>query len=329
MSNCIIRYATPKDVPKIMTYIGENFKKNHILSRDKQLFKWQYTTNKLDYVIAIDEKNIIHGMLGFISYSNGKNRDIATSMWKADEGFSFLGLRLLQFVLENETYRCCFSPGINIKTTKKLYHRFGFKVDVMKQWYRLNKRENYNIANISDKHFVEVNNDKELTLVSINSFNELIKLFDMQKYNLITNIPYKSNEYLRRRYFEHPTYKYLIYGIKEKFVETIIILRKQECNNSCCLRFIDCIGNYQKLGMITNLLDELMNLHNAEYIDMYEVGLDDNLLYNAGWLKVGEDNNIIPNYFYPFESKNIDVYYCTTSNDIVLFKGDGDQDRPN
>ena len=37
----------------------------------------------------------------------------------------------------------------------------------------------------------------------------------------------------------------------------------------------------------------------------------------------------VPDYFSPFEQKNIDIHFFTTHNQpTCLFKGDGDQDNP-
>ena len=37
----------------------------------------------------------------------------------------------------------------------------------------------------------------------------------------------------------------------------------------------------------------------------------------------------IPNYFEPFERINVDIYFAASvSKGLVLFRGDGDQDRP-
>ena len=47
--------------------------------------------------------------------------------------------------------------------------------------------------------------------------------------------------------------------------------------------------------------------------------------------KTDDDMNIIPDYFSPFEQKNIDIW-VDSSNRIdtcCFFKADGDQDRPN
>lgn len=331
MENYIIRYATKEDIPNIKRFIDESWKKNHILAREEGFFEWQYTSDKLDYVLGIDTEGNIQGMLGFISYSDGDDRDIATSMWKANPGTGFLGIKLLLYVLDEEPHRTLFSPGINVKTSHAIYKRMKIATGKMNQWYRLRKGESYSVSKIVDARIPEYIHVHEAVAVRYFTLEDLTEDFDFGKYVSKQSVPYKSLQYLRRRYFEHPMYKYLIYGIKLDGSETnaIIVLRIQECNGARVLRFVDCIGNTETLGSITHFLDELLDEFSAEYIDMYEKGVDGDILRNAGWIKLDETDNIIPNYFAPYEQINVDINYCTSDENIILFRGDGDQDRPN
>ena len=137
-------------------------------------------------------------------------------------------------------------------------------------------------------------------------------------------------EYIKRRYFLHPSYEYLIYGIKEDGeTKTVIVLRIQEYDGSRAIRFVDCIGDYSLIGAVTAFVDKLMDDIDAEYIDMYETGVSKENLTDAGWTELVNTENVIPNYFSPYVQSNVDVNFCTTNEEIVLFRGDGDQDRPN
>ena len=71
-------------------------------------------------------------------------------------------------------------------------------------------------------------------------------------------------------------------------------------------------------------------LKGYEYIDFYLYGIEDDILRDAGFVLQDDDVNIIPNYFEPFVQKNISLdFYADSLEEIILFKGDGDQDRPN
>lgn len=326
-----IRYAQENDIPAIKKYIDNNWKKGHILAQENGLFEWQYFSNKWDYVIALDSNGIIQGIIGFISYDDSPEKDIAISMWKANAGTGFLGIKLLMYLMENEPHRTLFSPGINMTTSGVVYKRMKISTGRMNQWYRLRKVDEYKIAKIKDYNIPNVKNSDIISFVKYNSFSDFITDFDINKYVSKESIPYKSLSYLKRRYFQHPSYSYVIYGLKPDGISTctVIILRVQECNGSKSIRFVDCIGNIEALAHSTTFFDNLLLQENAEYIDMYEQGVSDELLRNAGWIRLDETHNIIPNYFSPYEQRNIDVYYCTTNENIILFKGDGDQDRPN
>ena len=106
-------------------------------------------------------------------------------------------------------------------------------------------------------------------------------------------------------------------------------MRIQECNDSCLLRIIDCIGDHELIAHFTGEIDRLMELHNCEYADCYESGIADEIFSEGGWKPVEDSGNIMPDYFAPFEQRNIDIYYMSEIDNAILFKGDGDMDRPN
>ena len=93
---------------------------------------------------------------------------------------------------------------------------------------------------------------------------------------------------------------------------------------------MDFLGDEKEFNELISYLVEKMFQEKHEYIDIYEIGLEDITLENSGFLERFEnDVNIIPNYFEPFVQKNIEIYYMSNCKDkFRMFKGDGDQDRP-
>lgn len=330
-----IRFATKSDTNAIMEYIDEFWRKGHILARNRELFEWQYGGDtKLNIVLGIGEDKRIYGMLGFIPYGTSEKKDIALALWKAEPGTGFLGVRLLRFLMENEPHREIVCPGINMQTTSKIYEYVGMSVDKMVQWYRLADRSSYLIAKVADREIPPYKNTADqMGLIEVDSVEELRKLG--VDHSETSKIPNKTEKYIEKRYFEHPIYQYQVYAIDENKNgtenknRTIIVLRIQECNGARALRLIDCIGDPNRILNITEALDKLMDELVCEYIDTYEAGMDEDVFWNAGWRKVEEEGNIIPDYFSPFEHRKVDIYYSTSNKRAVLFKGDGDQDRPN
>ncbi len=329
-----IRFATKADTERIMNYIDTYWKKGHILSRDRDLFDWQYGNEgeKLNIVLGIDEANDIQGMLGFVPYDHGDNKDIALALWKANPSTGFLGIKLLKFLLENEPHRGVVCPGINMDTTSKIYEYMGMRVGCMSQWYRLRKKDSYIIAKVVDntipKHSSTRGRGRLIKLESEVDFERNFN-FDCNEY--AKSVPYKSLTYITKRYYYHPTYKYLLYGLMndENIADVVFVFRVQEHNGARALRLIDCIGDTERIGAITPEIDKLMEQYDCEYTDAYETGIDDEIFLSAGWKKVENEGNIIPDYFSPFEHRKVDIFYAASELETILFKGDGDQDRPN
>ena len=73
-----------------------------------------------------------------------------------------------------------------------------------------------------------------------------------------------------------------------------------------------------------------MKQNSCEYVDIYAYGFTTELMEKAGFCeRMEEDENIIPNYFEPFEQRNIELWMMRPEVDgLILMRGDGDQDRP-
>ncbi|MDE6748858.1 MAG: hypothetical protein K2K21_07340, partial [Lachnospiraceae bacterium] len=76
--------------------------------------------------------------------------------------------------------------------------------------------------------------------------------------------------------------------------------------------------------------DRILEELGYEYIDFYCYGISDDIMRQSGFIKrESDDVNIIPNYFEPFEARNVDIYFVSNVLDkLHLYRGDGDQDRP-
>lgn len=204
ISECKIRFANYDDIPAIMQYIDKYWKKNHILARDKELFEWQYINyGQVNFVIATDINDKIQGILGYIPYSQSSDKDIALALWKANHSESFLGIRMLLFLKKELEYNNIVCTGINMKTTSKIYAQCGFMVGKMSQWYRLSNTRNYIIGKIKDYN-IPCCSDLGYSLSLLDNIGEIQSWIKSKKEN---DVPYKSLEYLKKRYFEHPYYQ--------------------------------------------------------------------------------------------------------------------------
>lgn len=325
----MIRFAGEDDIQGIMDFIDRYWKQGHILGTNEAFFRYEHLLGgEVTYVISENAEGGIDAILGYIPYGK-KNRDVMTVMWKANHtGNPTLGLDLFHFLQQNADVRIVASPGSG-KKLRGLYTYLGYQFGKMTQWYRLCEKEEYRIANIKDRRIPQPKHG-QFCYKKYDTWNSLTADFDFEAYYNTNPKPLKEDWYFKKRYFDHPIYQYDIYGLinEENRVNTLLVFRLTSIDGACVLRFIDSIGNYENIKNATALIDSLLAQYGAEYIDCYETGVADRYFSEAGWIKTEETVNIIPNYFAPFVQENIDIYYFSTDPDVILFKGDGDQDRP-
>ena len=328
MAMCEVRFAQQADIGQIMHFLDVCWRKGHILARDRKMFVWQYHFGEaLSMVLGVDEDQEIQGVLGFIPYeSDGDEKpDVCLALWKANPGQAFLGMRMLLFLQKYVPHRRLFCVGINLQTTERIYKEFGFHIGRMKQWYRLRRQSLYQIAGVKNAAVPELQ-EEQLSLHIVTDCMVLQNLSDV----FGTGVPRKSRSYIEKRYMLHPRYHYDIYLARNSEEKSLLlVLRAQEWHDAVALRLVDCIGELSLLPQCSEAIDRILEEKGAEYIDCYEAGVPDRLMRLAGYLEVDGSGNIIPNYFQPYVKENISIDYAADGTDFVLFRGDGDQDRPN
>lgn len=317
----MIEYMKESSKRNFFEFLEDNWNINHIYLKDKDYFEYEFSDNS-NFILAKDNDKIV-ATLGYFDYDN--KGDIFTVIWK-NSGKMNDGLKCLQFLL-NTGYKSVSSCGINKKTIP-IYDFLGINTGRLKHFYILNQKiKEYKIAKIIEKNIKKVEYEKVNDVIEVNNINELLNLINYQElknYNF-----YKSPEYFNKRYFKHPYYKYHIL-VKSKNTNSILVYRIVKENGGSCIRIMDFLGDEKEFNEYISYLVEKMFQEKHEYIDIYEIGLEDSTLKNIGFLeRVEEDSNIIPNYFEPFVQKNIEIYYMSNCKDkFRMFKGDGDQDRP-
>jgi hypothetical protein len=340
----IIKIAEKSDIDDIQYFINSDWKENHILARDKSFFKYEYLFNdKINFIIAKSE-NEIQGILGFIpSKIDTKNKinyiennsDFCATLWKVKKNNinPSTGLKLLQYLRDLNGSRVLFCVGIN-KKTLGIYRYLGIYTGLLNHFVMINNKiKRFEIASVSNsndftnKHVL----NNKFSVKIINSEIELSE-YNFEKFK--DRIPFKNKSYFTKRYFEHPIYQYKIYGVYFlNKLEAIFVTRIQQHNERKVIRIIDFYGNQKNIKIFSNFLLDLIVEKNYEYADFYCFGIDNSILESAGFKLVNQNSNdlIIPNYFNPFLQQNIPIRFFLDSKEIdraLLFKGDGDQDRP-
>ena len=329
-----IRFARYDEIRDIMDFIEKYWKSGHILSRNRSFFEYEFVVDdRVNFVIARSrEVGDIHGIIGFIP-SNHNPRELYgwDVVWKVreDVAVSMLGIELKKRLRELTGVKAMLSVGDDSRTSVPIM-RVIFKsfVTKMNHYYCLACKDEYRVARIEKKIYrnaISGFNKSVVRLYTIDEVKDKYKLFWSEK-----SIPMKDYWYIEKKYFRHPIYKYMVYGLgrSENSITSLMICREQECNGEKVLRIIDYIGEQKNFAGLGDFFESELNKY--EYIDMYCYGMCEEYILDAGMVKVQEDDaNIIPDYFNPYELRNVDIWVgSSTEKDCVFFKGDADQDRP-
>ncbi len=330
-----IRQANRDDIPAIMAYIGEDWKKGHILSVNRALFEYMYLEpdGSVNMVIAVNRsKNRIDGCEGFLKASLGTGMfDAWGSIWKArKDARPMLGTDVLQYRRSLPGIRHSLGIGLNPNTSAKIHSRFLKEpVDKMKHWYYLADRAEYRLALVSHRD-APVPLPEEGTWAKPLDVSAFAVAFDHMPQDTAL-VPYKDKAYYLHRYFAHPIYVYQAYGIYQKDAIKAIFLAREDCHEGrIAVRIVDYCGDEGFLYGIGRYMPEFFAKESVEYVDFYEYGFSDENFRKAGFCLLAEnDTNVIPNYFAPFVRENVDIWITSPVENAKFVKGDGDMDRPN
>lgn len=326
-----IRRAIYDDIPGIMTFIDEYWKKNHILARDRIFFEWQFIVDDiLDFFIAVDDEDAsIVGVNGVIRYNKLDHTDITCCLWKVIPKKSpMLGLEFGPAVYNDMEPAHAVGLGLNARS-RKVEKLYGGRVEKLKRYYRLGFFDEFKIAVVNDVNRKKCLPDKAY-FKEISRIDDFANIIDEKILSDV--VPHKDYWYINHRYFEHPTYKYKLLQLfcDDNPLTSVFVTREIMCGDRKVLKIVDYYGDDKYIQYSGTAFDMLLKQDCYEYVDFYFYGLEEKYLELAGFFEL-DDNNIIPNYFEPFEQKNVDIYVSLCYEDmdkIRLFRADGDQDRP-
>ena len=330
-----ISIAKLDDLDEIMQFIDNEWEKGHILGTNRDFFLYEYQNKELlNFVISKNQSNKINGILGFLKSSSDVNSTLWTTMWKVSKSTNspMLGIEILNF-LRKQDYNNIISVGINLKTIE-IYKYLGFKTGVLEHYFIPNHNINKNQIAIIPTHLKNNINfpviNKDITCKKI-TIKEVQESFNFNKYKSLSHN--KDLNYFKKRYFQHPIYKYDVYGsYKDSKLHALLVVRISSYLESSCIRIVDFYGEAVFLDSISMTLVKIMHEKNHEYIDFLCSGLSSTTMLKAGFIKVNDEDVVIPNYFEPFVRKNIFINFFTGSSldgeNLRIFKADGDQDRP-
>lgn len=331
-----LRFASRSDIDRTTAFVNQYYQKNHILWLDRELFEYMYLENdgRLNFVMAFEpNSDALIAILGYIP-SDAAHSRISLSMWKSRSDSHLrqykAGLAVLRFLINELKPKSIFSTGISADT-RDVYRFLGYSCDVMNHHVLVNNQISdfriiTNPPTASHEHLsddpavyslAQLNTDEELRRAAASlNFSETLKDVD----------------YLCHRYLHHPRFKYEIREVIQNAKTVgILVFRRSFANGSSCIRIIDVVGAENCLKSAVRPLVQEMQQNGDEYIDLLSWGLDGEQIKDLGFNDCREFTDcVVPEYFSPFSQTNVDrLLFTNLPNAEIIYKGDGDQDRPN
>lgn len=324
------------DTEEIMAFLRENYDPDHILAIDRNFLLYEHAWgSRLNFVKAINSRErTVEGVVGFNQYSSrlrGGHISSTTLSVRRHCEVPFIGIQLIREL--KKLVGCESYCGVNTNKDRMVPYVSRFLKHMTGIFSHLY------IPNPNYKNFKILSGNITFDNVKPKKsffYTQLYELFDPRELYAMDcmgikwkNIPLKSEEFLIRRYFMNPIFKYRFFRCKDRSRESFLVLKEERvCGSSIC-RVVDYIGDLYMLNSISFNLRELIVRENYEYCDLFSSTAT--FLLDGKHCFQSKDGNdvIVPHYFYPYIKKNITVYYETDSPENVYFKGHGDGDRPN
>lgn len=329
MSEVSYRLANLGEDREIIRFINDNFDMRLPLINRPEFYRHYYAGREGMPQFAVAELDGEYvSAVGYILASAAPHPDIWVSVWVAVKGRNGVGLELMNAL-----------PGLlgakivacnNIRQNTCTFYRFlGWTAERLPHYYRLGRKQDYLLAKPMRYIIPPVAEDLKLTRVTTAA--DLIPL----GMPATPHTPRKDIWYLRRRYFHYPHFTYDVWSAteNEKLLAYVVTRTVPASDTGCApvVRLVDYIGTDEVLPRLGGALDRILNKAGGEYMDCYNAGIPAAVWQAAGFTeRVEGDGCIIPNYLSPPLRENTEYYYFTNAPEqFVMFKADGDQDRPN
>lgn len=328
MSELVCRRARLGEDRAIIDFINDNFDMRLPLVNRAEFYRHYYVgRGGVPQFVLAEQDGRILSVAGYILASTAPRPDVWVSVWVAAKGHNGVGLELMNALpdLVGANVVACN----NIRPHTCTFYRFlGWTAERMHHYYRLARRERYRLAQPLAPEFLPVQHD--LAMEPVESAADLIPLGMPPT----SHTPRKDTWYLRRRYYHYPRARYTVWAVREEGrLLAYLVTRTVTARETGCVpvvRVVDFIGENTVLPRLGGALDDLLQETGAEYMDCYNAGIAPRFWRAAGFCERAEqDGSIIPNYLTPPLRQNTEYYYFTNKPDnFVIFKADGDQDRP-
>ena len=329
------------EIEDVLQFIDEHWAHGHVLATCRPLLDWQHRDADGTYSVIVARRSTDRAVLGILGYIPTRRFDagladqnvVWLTTWKVrdDAGVAGLGLTLVHHLRAIEPHVAIGAIGLN-PATAPIYEALGYRVGELQHYVRPNVTvDRFELAALAQPRSARAGSiaPAGAMMLSRDDFFERVAGVDRRARG--DSIPQKTPEYFHARYLCHPLYSYVVVGLVDRGpVVGLLAARVAEHAGRRALRIVDFLGHAGLLERIGDVVQSLVEAHDAEYADVYNVGIDPRTFERAGFTRVdpcGAD--VVPDHFEPFERRNVRLWFSIKgTGEPVLFKGDADQDRP-
>jgi hypothetical protein len=312
----MIAFVLKSELVELLTYIKNNWKKDHIFLSNIGVFNYQHNT-EFDYFnfLCCKRKGKFTAILGLININRISNKQIWLALWHSISALD--GFLLLNFVIEKLKPEFIGVLGIT-DVAKKIYKLKGFETGFLEHYYIAKPNSSFKVLN---------------TYLINNDFNDKYDLHHNLNFEIVEHLscykfaPIKEPQYYFERYVNNPFYDYQFLSIyNDNVLKIILIGRVVFVNDYKIFHCVDCIGDIHEISLKNSIQKFLIDNN----YDIFEF-----LFFSSNNTKIDlflkSNNEIIPTYFSPFIFKNIHISLAYKSNNklVRFYIGDSDQDRIN
>jgi hypothetical protein len=328
----VVRFLRRDELGSFQKLVKDNYsKKNHIFGKNIKVinFYYNYFNNKKLKILGLFSFNNLVAAQGLISLDNWDRKlknflylafTVKSKNYKKDCLIIFLN-----YIYNLKPYLLA-TVGTNMLTAGKILNKIS-KIRNLDHYYISNPLTKSIISrNLIKRKIAKPNISKNIKLI----ITKKIFRLPFSRYN-----PRKTRKYFINKYLKNPFYDYYLMNFyNNKKLLFFFVFREifVKSHKTKIIRIVDFYGNLPKNLNISQLVIAHLLENNFEYLDFMVFGIDQKKLTKLGFSKKNEKNKI-PNHFEPlnFSSNflNFGIFINKSKKKITIFKGDGDQDRPN
>ncbi len=324
----LFRLARPGEDAAVIGFVNENFDMRLPLLNVPEMYRYYYAgPNGAPRFALAEQGGRLLAVAGYIPAGSAPRPDIWVSVWAAAKGHNGVGLELMEALPRLAGARVVACNNIRPKTMA-FYRFLGWEAGRLRHYYRVNAAVPPALCQ-NARPAPPAGGGLALERVEGAAALRALGLPDTP------HTPRKDLAYLIHRYFENPWFRYGVWAARENGRPlALAVTRTVPAADTGCtpvVRLVDYLGADETLPRLGAALDGILRAAKAEYMDCYNAGIAPEVFCAAGFRERCEgDGAVIPNYLAPPLRENTEYYYFTSApENFVLFKADGDQDRPN